>query len=73
MTLLVWSYEDLISNHGVFIYRKGRVKMIEQRGLKLLLYMKKCSKIIWFFVSHGDKYIVLVISWTPHHFGKKES
>lgn len=31
---------------------------------------EKQSKIIWFFVSHGDKYIVLDISWTPHHFGE---
>lgn len=43
------------------------------RGFRTIVIYGKQSKIICFFVSHGDKYIVLGISWTPHHFGKRKS
>lgn len=36
---------------------------------KPLASMRKCSKIIGFFLSHGNKNTVLAISWVLHYFG----
>ena len=53
-----------------FPVQERESKADRTRGFRTIVMYEKQSKIIWFFLSHGDKYIVLDISWTPHHFGE---